>query len=170
MLNSRLFPIHILLCTVLLAGQSLAQEKPYINKVQILDFGELLGLPGSCRLDFDTKELSDLGGNLCPFSDQRFGEPLRYLVVADPNSQVEFRVISYLNPAQGLSYAPEGIYEVSGLADVPIIVNQLQTIDAGATGVINIIMGGTLTTSQPQSFNSSFFIEIEDGISFEPVL
>lgn len=169
MFNSRLFRIHILLCTVLLTGQSWAQEKPYVNKVQILDFGELLGLPGSCHLNFDTKVLSDLGGNLCPFNDQRFGEPLQYLVVADPNSQVEFRVISYSNSDQGLSYAPEGIYEVSGLADVPIIVNQFQTIDAGATGVINIIMGGTLTTSQPQSFNSSFLIEIEDGVSFEAV-
>ncbi len=152
-----------------MSSQSWAEEEPRVNKSQILDFGELLGLPGSCHLDVATKELTDFGGNLCPFSDQRYGEPARYIVVADPGSQIEFRIISYSNLIEGLSYTPEGVYEVSGLPDVPIIINQFQTIDGGATGIIHIVIGGTLTTSSAQSFNSSFLIEIEDGISFEAV-
>lgn len=169
MSNFNYFRLFALLSTVLVSSQLLCQEKPYLTKSKELDFGELLGFTGSCHLDFITKELTDNGGSLCPFSDQRYGEPAHYIIVANPGSQVEFRIISYSNPTEGLSYIPEGIYEVNGLPDVTIVANQFQTIDSGDTGVISIFIGGTLSTSRAQSFNSSFLIEIEDGISFNEV-
>jgi hypothetical protein len=169
MSNFKLFRLCVLLFTILVCCQSRAQDKPYLITSQILDFGELLGLTGTCHLDFDTKELTDMGGNLCPFNYQSYGEPARYIVVTDPGSQVEFRMVGLFSTSEGLSYVPEGVYVVSDLPDVPILVNQFQTIDSGDTGIINIHIGGTLTTLSAQSFNSNFLIYIEDGISFEAV-
>lgn len=167
MSNFKLFRLAVLLSTALLSSQSWTQEKPYLITSQILEFGELLGLIGTCHLDFDTKELSDMGGRLCPFSYQRYGEPARYTVVAEPGSQIEFRMIGLFSTSEGLSYEPEGVYVVNDLPDVPIQVEKFQTIDSGDTGIINIHIGGTLTTLRAQSFNSTFIIQIEDGISFE---
>lgn len=161
--------LMILFSGMLLMGQSWSQETPYLIISQKLDFGELLGLTGTCHLDAETKEVTDLGGSFCPFIYQRYAEPAHYIIVADPGSQVEFRINTYSNLSNGLNYIPEGIYKVSGLSDVPMLINQFQTINSGSTGVINIRMGGTLTTSRAQSFNTNFLIEIVDGISFEHV-
>lgn len=138
----------------------------YITEVNKVDFGELLGLAGSCHLDHSTKVVTDVGGSLCPFTTPPLGEPGKYFIVADPFKQISIRIKNRPNTGDGLTYVPDGVYEVFGLADTAIISNQFQVIDSGATGVINIKLGGTLTSATSQSFNSVFSVVVTEGITF----
>jgi hypothetical protein len=162
----------ILIFYVYLAGtySAYAQvERPFFNEVQEIDFGELLGLTGTCLLDHDSGLITDGGGSLCPFPNDRYGTPGKYQIVATPNTNVEILIDRRPNSGDGISYTPSGIFQVFGESDTNITAEITQTINSGSTGVITILLGGTLVASVPQSFNSSFSISIEDGITFNEV-
>jgi hypothetical protein len=155
-------------CCIFLAS---AQEKPYFREVRIINFGELLGLVGSCELDHETNEVSDGGGSLCPFTGTRYGEAGKYEVVADPNTNIKLKIsIRASINGDGINFIPSGKYEVIGEPDVDIIVNQNQTIFTGSTGVITILVGGTLMATSTQNYNDTYEIEFENGITFDEVL
>jgi hypothetical protein len=148
------------------ASTSFAQELPYINEVQKLEFGELMGFTGSCSLAYDTKVLSDNGGSLCPFSKVRYGEPGQYFIVANFNTDVEIRIASRNNDGDGIAYTPSGVYRVHGESDIAIIADSNQTVSSGTTGVITILLGGTLTVSSIKALGSTFNVTLEQGITF----
>lgn len=152
-----------------LVFSAFAEDLPYINQVQQLEFGELMGLPGSCSLDYDTKIVSDNGGSLCPYSNVIYGEPGQYLVVANSNTDVEIIIASRENDGDGISYTPSGIYRVHGEADIAIIADTTQTISSGSTGVITIMLGGTLTLVSSKDYDSTYTVSIEQGITFNEV-
>ena len=137
-----------------------------INEVNNIDFGEILGLSGSCDLDWDTKITSDAGGQLCPSTNVNYGEPGKYVIVADPYTQFSIRIKNRINPGDGLSFYPDGVYRVFGESDINILQNQFQTVDSGATGVITIIIGGTLISAIDQNFNTPYNINISQGITY----
>ncbi|WP_293751305.1 hypothetical protein [uncultured Paraglaciecola sp.] len=162
--------MHIFCVGFLLINSAFAQEeRPFFNEVQPIDFGELLGLAGTCILNYDSGLITDGGGSLCPFPNTRFGDPGRYQIVATPFTNVQIMVDRRPNTGDGISYTPAGIYQVFGESDTPIIADLNQTIYSGSTGVITIFLGGTLVSSVAQSFNSSFSISIVDGITFNEV-
>jgi hypothetical protein len=134
--------------------------------MQELEFGELMGFTGSCILAYDTKILSDNGGSLCPFPNVRYGEPGEYLIVANFNTDLEIMIVSRPSDGDGISYTPAGIYRVHGEADTAIIADQNQTISSGTTGVITIILGGTLTLTSNKAFASLYTVTTEQGIIF----
>ncbi|WP_448567972.1 hypothetical protein [Thalassotalea ganghwensis] len=140
--------------------------EPYINVTQIIDYGELLPLTGICHIDHDTKEVIDIAGNVCPYPDTRYGEPGRYMLVGNPNTNMSIKIASRLNPGDGMSFAPDGIYQVNGRADIAIVADQFQTVNTGDTGVITIIIGGSLTIHSNLSFNNSYRVDIAQGIVF----
>lgn len=154
-----------MLVYVFTASQLLAE--PTLNAIQKIDFGELLGMFGTCHLAYDTKILTDQGGGLCPFADVRYGEPGKYLIIATPNSTVRIRIEDRPNSGDGITFTPEGVYQVFEQPDVPIVVKSSQDIYSGDTGVITILMGGTLTTTIDQDFNKTFNISIINGITFD---
>lgn len=158
---------------ILLAANPFAinaqEDRPYINIIQHPDFGELMGLPGSCELNYVNNELTDNGGSLCPFTDQRYGEAGHYIIVASANTNITTNISIRTPIGDGLTYTPNGVYRVSGQADVNITAAQDQTIFSGNTGIITVILGGNLTVSQILPYNKSFNIELDDGISVSEV-
>ncbi|WP_158769196.1 hypothetical protein [Paraglaciecola sp. L1A13] len=146
-----------------------AEDLPYLNTVQQLEFGELMGFTGSCSLDYDSKILTDNGGSLCPFSGVRYGEPGKYLIVANFNADVEVQITSHTANGDGILYTPSGIFRVHGEPDIPIIADQKQTISSGTTGVITILLGGTLTLTANKAFDTTFTVTTEQGIIFNEV-
>jgi hypothetical protein len=146
-----------------------AADRPYINLLQQLEFGELMGFTGSCSLDYDTKIVSDNGGSLCPFSNVRYGEPGRYQIVANFNTDVEIVIASRASDGDGILYTPTGIYKVHGVDDIAISANTNQTISSGTTGVITIILGGTLSLTSNKALGSTYTVDIEQGIIFNEV-
>jgi hypothetical protein len=169
MTNLRLFRWVFLSMGLSWGGQGWSQERPFATEFEVLSFGTLLGLPGMCYLDVNTKELIDMGGHLCPFSEQVFGVPGRYTIEADPDVQIQIRIVNLARQSNGVSYRVAGIFRVVGLPDVDIMDNSFQTIDSGNTGIITILLGGTLTTADRLSFNSTFELPIEDWINFEQI-
>ena len=148
---------------------SASAAEPVISILQELEFGELMGFTGSCSLDYDTKIVSDNGGSLCPFSDVRYGEPGQYLVTVDVNVDVEIVIASRVSDGDGIFYTPTGVYRVFGEDDIPIIADQNQTVASGTTGVITIILGGTLTLTSNKALGSSYTVDIAQGIIFNEV-
>jgi hypothetical protein len=145
---------------------SFAAITPYITLVDNLSFGEILGLPGSCYLAHDTKEVIDSAGSLCPAQESEGGTPGKFILYANANKQVNIKIKNKINDGDGLSFTADGVYSVSGLPDITILPNQFQLIDTGSTGIIIITIGGTLTSSIQQNFSSSYNLNVIDGIEF----
>ena len=145
---------------------SFSADLPYVNEVNVIHFGELLGLSGVCELDYDTKLLTSISGQLCPFMGTTYGEPGKYMIVASPYKQISIQVKSRINNGDGLTYIPSGAYRVFNEVDIAIIPNEFQTINSGSTGVITILIGGSLTSATNQDFNSSYRVDIISGIEF----
>jgi hypothetical protein len=159
----------LILFTTIAFSTNAQEDLPFMNIIHNADFGELLGLPGSCVLDHSTNEVTDAGGSLCPFADQRYGEAGEYIIVATSNTNVTINISIRTDEGDGLNFVPSGVYQVNGESDISITATQDQTIFSGNTGVITIVMGGTLTASNTLAYNASYSIELENGISFNEV-
>tara|TARA_R110000868_G_scaffold372002_2_gene635779 strand:- start:138 stop:644 length:507 start_codon:yes stop_codon:yes gene_type:complete len=158
----------ISLCTVV-SCTALSQQAPYLNEVKVIDFGTILGLSGTCHLAYDTAIVSDAGGNLCPFQEVVYGTLGKYQIVAAPHTQIQIRIVDRPNNGDGITFTPAGVFQVLGLPDILIAPKTFQTVSTGDTGVITIIMGGTLVNSTPQNFNTSYLFNIESGITFNEI-
>jgi hypothetical protein len=158
--------IGVIFCTL----SATAQEKPYFREIRTVNFGELVGLIGTCELDHVTNEISDGGGSLCPYTGTRYGEAGKYEIVGNPNTNIKIRVSIITNQGDGLNFVPDGVYQVLGQPDTELIAAQDQTVFTGSTGVITILMAGTLISVSPQGYSSTYDIDFVNGITFDEVL
>ena len=159
--NKVVLPCAVLLYTILLYSCSaLAAITPYIIETKTLHFGDVVFIPGSCSMAYSTQVLTNLTPqNVCTSSTGTSGT---YQIVANPNKQVQIQIKSHGDTGNGIIYVPDGEL-VSDFESAIIIADTTKTINSGASGIINITIGGRLTINSMLSSSSAYseLFEIE---------
>jgi hypothetical protein len=138
---------------------------PSINLVQKINFGNLILSTGSCRMFPDNGVLTSFQGTfLCELpGDSRVG---KYTIIANPNRQVQVKVLPNLDNGDGYSFNPR----VNLLSDVgqKVIVNNTEfvEINSGISGIINIDIGGDLTVYSLLPAGQTFNFIYDPGIEW----
>ena len=159
-MNKRYF--YVLLIFV----SHMANSEAYITTDNHMDFRSILGLSGTCFLDPSTSNVISISGGLCPSSQIKKGRAAIHHIYAQPNEVIRIKVKSESIPANSLLYTPAGFYTVSGLPDTPINPDAYTDINTGLSGIIKITIGGTLTSSAPQTNSYTFFYIIREAIDW----
>lgn len=140
-----------------------AQITPVMNIIREPDFGELVFVPGSCLLDYQTGQVTDLvASNTCINASGTVG---KYQLVVNSNTLVSIKILQRDNEGDNLMFVPEGQL-VSSVQTIDITPNIAQQINSGATGVITINLGGRLYINQYLNPSSTYHLTKEDGIEW----
>jgi len=126
---------------------------PYIVETQTLYFGNIIFIPGSCLMAYDTQVVTNLTPqNICVSNSGTTGG---YRVFANPNKQVQITVKSHGDSGNGIIYVPDGQI-VSDFESALIIADTTKTINSGTSGIIDITIGGRLTINSTLSASNSY--------------
>jgi hypothetical protein len=149
---------------VLSLSPIIAFSDPYLNVIDDISFGSLLGKTGSCELNAITKVIDNQSGNLCLYNET--GTPGRYLIVSSSNKVIRIRINTKTNSGDGIVFVPSGVYRVTGEVDIDIVADQYQDISTGTTGILEIKLGGALTAHLTLSLASTFSFTNLTGIEW----
>ena len=133
---------------------------PYIVETRTLYFGHIVFMQGSCSMAYDSQVISNLTtSNICTSSTGTTGT---YQIFSNPNTQVQIKLKSHGDNGNGIIYVPNGEL-VSDFETALIIADTTKTINSGASGIINITIGGRLTISSTLASSASYdeLFEIE---------
>ena len=133
---------------------------PYIVETRTLYFGHIVFMQGSCSMAYDSQVISNLtASNICTSSTGTAGT---YQIFSNPNTQVQIKLKSHGDNGNGIIYVPNGEL-VSDFETALIIADTTKTINSGASGIINITIGGRLTISSTLASSASYdeLFEIE---------
>jgi len=133
---------------------------PYIVETRTLYFGHIVFMQGSCSMAYDSQVISNLTtSNICTSSTGTTGT---YQIFANPNTQVQIKLKSHGDNGNGVIYVPNGEL-ISDFETALIIADTTKTINSGASGIINITIGGRLTISSTLASSTSYneLFEIE---------
>jgi hypothetical protein len=137
---------------------------PVLNNIREPNFGDIVFIPGSCRLNYATGEVTDLGGsNTCV--DGTKGVVGKYNIIANAERQVSIKILQRDNEGDNLLFIPEGEL-VSSFETIVITPNVAQQINSGATGVITINLGGRLYVNQFLTPSTNYTLTKIDGIEW----
>jgi hypothetical protein len=136
---------------------------PYIVETKTISFGNIIFIPGSCLMAYDTQVITNITSqNICINSSGTTGG---YRVFANPNKQVQIKLNSHGDSGNGIIYVPDGQL-VSDIANALIIADTTKTINSGTSGIIDITIGGRLTInsmlSSSSAYNELFTIEFTE--------
>jgi hypothetical protein len=149
---------------VLSLSPVIAFSAPYLNVIDDISFGNLLGKTGSCELNAITNVIGNQSGNLCLYNET--GTPGRYLIISSSNKVIRIKISTKTNSGDGIVFVPSGVYRVTGELDVVIVADQYQDIDTGDTGILEIKLGGALTAHLTLSLASTFSFTNLTGIDW----
>lgn len=128
-------------CCLLLAALSALNANGAINMSQQIDFGNMVFVAGTCDMDFNTGTLTNIGAkDICT---QTTGSVGMFEITATPNTIVTVTVGIHANDGDGIQFVPEGEL-TSSAGTTTVIPNNGVTIDSGATGQIDLVLGGRL--------------------------
>lgn len=133
---------------------------PYIVETKTLSFGSIIFTSGSCSMAYNTQVITNLtSSNICINSTGTVGN---YQIFANPNSQVQITIKTHVDNGNGIVYVPDGEL-VSDFESMLIIADTTETINSGASGIIDITIGGRLTINNLLSSSSGYseLFEIE---------
>lgn len=126
---------------------------PYIVETKTLYFGNIIFIPGSCSMAYNTGVISNLtSSSICTDSTGTTGI---YQIFANPNKQVQITIKSHGDTGNGIIYVPDGEL-VSDFESAIIIADLTKTIDSGASGIIDITIGGQITINSMLSSSSAY--------------
>ena len=125
----------------------------YIAQTSLIHFGFLIHIPGSCDMAYDTKLITNTSAsNICTSSAGQLG---KYRIYANPNTQVQIKVKSHNDNGSGIIYIPNG--ELGSDAETLLIVADVnKTIDSGASGIIDIHLGGSMYLNNMLSSSTNY--------------
>jgi len=133
---------------------------PYIVETKTLFFGNIIFIPGSCLMVYDTQVINNLtSSTICTNSTGTAGT---YQIFANPNKQVQIKIKSHGDTGNGIIYVPNGEL-VSDFESALIIADTTKTINSGTSGIIDITIGGRLTINSMIASSASYgeLFEIE---------
>ena len=152
---SKLKKVKILLITALCLYPfyTFSSIVPYIVETKTLHFGNIIFIPGSCLMAYDTQVITNLTPhNICASNSGTSGG---YRVFANPNKQVQITIKSHGDIGNGIIYVPDGQI-VSDFESALIIADTTKTINSGTTGIIDITIGGRLTINSTLASSSNY--------------
>jgi len=133
---------------------------PYIIETKTLSFGNIIFIPGSCSMAYNSQVISNLtSSSICTSSTGTIGI---FQIFSNPNKQVKIKIKSHGDTGNGVIYVPYGEI-VSDVESAIIIADTTKTINSGASGMIELTIGGQLTINSILSSSSvySALFEIE---------
>ena len=102
--------------------------------------------------------------NTCPTHN---GLPGHYRVLAPKNTFMRITPYTFTYPGNLFTFKPTG--EVSSDTETKtMIANNVTIIDSGASGILDIHVGGILNVTVPLNTSSSYLVDLEIDISISP--
>lgn len=155
---------YILISVMLGLPFSLKAVEPSIIELSKLSFAEVLHFIGSCEMDYDTAAVVDLpGSKTCMFSAS--GTVGKYRIFSNPNSTVSIRVNQKLNTGDGVRFVPKGRITTSDIS-FEISSNFNYQVNSGTSGVVDLFIGGRLYIESDLNPNTSYELDIPDGLDW----
>jgi len=163
MIKHKIAAISLLNIMALFSLPTVADITPYIVETQTLYFGNVIFVPGSCQMAYDTQVISNLTvQNICATS---LGTTGGYRIFANPNKQVQIKINSHTDSGNGIIYVPDGQLS-SDVENTLVIADTTETINSGTSGIIDITLGGRLTINSTLSsltlYNELYDIEFNE--------
>jgi hypothetical protein len=139
---------------------------PAFNVVREIDFGKVLPVPGSCRMSASTGIIiSYIGQNICILTST--AQNGRYTIIANPNKIIRVKILPNQNTGNGVVFNPY-IELVSTGFTKNIIYNNVgfKQINSGGDGIVDLYVGGDLTTSTTYSYGQKVTFSFVDAIEW----
>jgi hypothetical protein len=137
--------------SVLLLTSMTGQSAPYVVEASSTSFGgQIIPQTGACDMAYDTSILTNTAGNLCTSGNT--GSKGHFKVFATPNTTVRIVVRPHNNSGNGVVFSPDGVIFSDSTTAIVFVENATTNIDSGASGIVEIYVGGVLTlVSKPYS-------------------
>ena len=139
-----------------------ALADPIVTVVKDIEFYNVLPTIGSCALNYDTGVRTS--SDIC--YESTVGVPGHIKVTTTANTDVNIQIFSRLEiNDDGIRFVPAGIIVDDLNVETTIAVSFIHTIDSGASGEIDIYLGGTLYLTDNLASGTDFSIDIIDKIN-----
>ena len=147
-----------------LFGSQTVMAAPYIVQASTVSFGDkIVPTTGACDMDHNTSALTNTSGMICGAASGSRGH---YRVFATPNTTVRIVVRPHNDNGNGAVFNPVGEIQSDAAGPIAYIEHNTTNINSGASGIVEIYVGGTLTllTKPPTSttFNLDFEIDFSE--------
>ena len=132
--------------------------------LQPIKFGKVLPIIGRCEMSFETGIFSSDLSNTCPVLNGRPGE---YRIVAPRNTLVRITPYTFTYAVNMFTFTAKGKVSNSTVTKF-FTANNATIIDSGATGVIDMKIGGILNVMSPLTTSNSYPVDLEIDIVVMP--
>jgi hypothetical protein len=164
-----LFTPYALLVLGFLHLSSYAAITPTFFINQDVNFGVILFRDGNCTMDHVTGQITDANPSIMcgDVNSGASGTSVagEFIIVANPNKQVEIKINQLDNQGDGIIYIPRGEL-ISDFETITITPNVKQSINSGSSGTIEIKVAGQLFITNEISPSKQFELTIEEGIEW----
>ncbi|MGS2720624.1 hypothetical protein [Paraglaciecola aestuariivivens] len=165
----RLTKLHLSLGLILIlickAGMAIT---PTFNIVQEIEFGTVLPTTGSCLMHPETGELFAFSGEfICAISEN--SQIGIYTIIANPNKEIQVKFPPNLDDGTGTIFNPRVQMESDTERKYIVNNNNFVSIDSGASGVVNLYLGGELTISTIYPFEQTINFNFVGAIEWEEI-
>jgi hypothetical protein len=139
---------------------------PTFVVVREINFGLVLPSPGSCRMIASTGAITSyVGQNICYLPDN--SQNGRYTIMANPNKIIRVKVLPDQDTGDGVVFNPYIELIVEGVPGVVISNNVgYKSINTGATGIVELFLGGDLTVSGAYAYGQTVTFSFLDAIDW----
>lgn len=155
---------HLAAATLLIAMSPSLQADPTIAELTDIQFGELVPKSGYC-------ELSPSDGSLTSPTNMCLGpaQLAHYRLTGDPNTDIRIRFNEIEDSSLGLFFQPTIYMENDlGTTQTWLFTNSYTTMSTGSDGLIDIYVGGRLTTSKGLNSLDSYQLSFEVDFEYAP--
>ena len=139
---------------------------PALNVVRDIHFGDVLPIPGSCRMFASTGIITSyVGQYICLLHDT--AQNGRYTIIANPNKIIRVKVLPDQNTGDGVIFNP--YIEMRSVGFVKeVIYNNVgfKQINSGPDGIVDLYIGGDLTTSTTFAYGQTINFNFADAIEW----
>jgi hypothetical protein len=148
------YKIVRLLAAILFTVSVDVWAEPYIVEASTTSFGNQI-VPGfgACDLAYDTSVLTNTSGSICSGTTGSRGH---YKVFAAANTTVRIVLSAHNNDGDGVIFNPVGVVFSDSTSPIAYLEQNTINIDSGASGIVEIFVGGTLRLVSKPSVSTSY--------------
>lgn len=158
--------LMLLGCLLTLISAQVFAITPSLSIVREIDYGVVLPEPGSCRMIAKTAVIMGYQGtNICIMQDDAHNG--LYTITANPNKNIRVKVPPNQDNGDGLIFNPYVELNSDGETPQTIFNNPgFVSINSGATGVVNVYLGGDLIISRSYPYSQLVTFSFIDVIEW----
>ncbi|MDX2367784.1 MAG: hypothetical protein QNK36_05190 [Colwellia sp.] len=139
---------------------------PTFSVIREIHFGIVMLDTGSCRMIASTGVLISYSGQfICVLPEDAHNG--RYTVTANPNKTIRFKILPNLDTGDGVVFNPY-VELISDGVPGKVISNNVGFVDinSGATGIVDLYVGGILTVTGSYSHSQTVIFSFPDSIEW----